>query len=249
MATTGGQWASGRKLTKEQRERKRAVDRMRSNKNQRQNASRIARLESRLQEVTAELQALKETKAVQAMATGIENPQGQHWLNASSKSRPFLQPTISTDMWCESTSIPVLPITQPALWSTAMSTSETGLQADKSLVTDARSSITERSSFPSYDAGLLQPAAVTRGLSGFVPASADGPSGKRAITVSCKEVFHTALCEASSLSQSTICTDMILNQDALIRGILLTGKMCPAQPLSTVRYGQYYNTSTQGSFD
>lgn len=225
MATTGGgEWASGRKLTNEQRERKRAVDRVRSHNNQLQNYSRIARLESRLGEVTAELQSLKETKAVQAMATGNETPQGQSWLNypphPQPQPQPHLQPAISTGIWFEPPDVPALPIMQPAPWTTGMSTSGTGLLADESFVTDPGSSITECSNDPSYDVGLLQPAPMGRGISELIPPSSNGNSGTHTTTYSCLEVFNTALCKASSLSQSMVCTDMVLNQDALIRGVL-----------------------------
>lgn len=195
---------------------------MRSHNNQLQNCSRIARLESRLREVTAELESLKETKAIQTMATtGIETPQAPSWLNYPPHPHPYLQPAISTEMWFEPAYVPALPITQPAPWTTGMLTSGTGLLADESFVTDLGSSITECSRDPSYDVGLLQPAPMmARGLSGLAPPSSTTNSGTHTTTSSCLEVFNTALCKASSLSQSMVCTDMILNQDALIRGVL-----------------------------
>lgn len=223
----GEQWASGRTLTSAQRERKRAIDRLRAKKRRTQVSDRMAGLEARLEELSAELE-----RAYMVAPQLDERPEPVNETMLTQNGRCFVEYQASGGTLSDtSTSCFLLPATG---WVPATPPDRSNLvkpklpgpnstHSDVSVKPPASAALSE-----SISEGLLR---SNLDLNGDCTTVTEQLTvGKRCSQTSrreiapggddCQSIFNNAVTTARRLSGTTVCADPSLNQDALIRGVL-----------------------------
>ena len=205
-------WTSGRKLTAAQRERKRAVDRQSSSKRRIQTASRITSLESKLEQLTSELESLKRSQN-QAPQCALAQSFEPDLFDVSQSAFPTISRTT------EQPSVPVSDI-QPCFdfhaWTDPVGSNANAAAAIAAVSFGADEGFIEAST--NLRAAL--PIVNQETNTGFDPISSTAVVLDRNQGTDCQNIFSSVVRTARSLSQEDVCTDAQLNQDALIRGIL-----------------------------
>lgn len=212
-SSPSGQWASGRKLTKSQRERKRAIDRKRVSKRREQNAERIAILEAKLTEVTAELEALKRTKTSDSGAV-VSEPNAQCDLQRNTPN------TLNDEPWTDTT-LGIPPVQSTPIGSILGATNffqpcvDVNIQVDMPSNSATQSILPNEHSAPQLANEVLSLDPYTEGPP-ILPSSSSDRSQKS----DCQRIFCRSVQKARALTAADVCIDPILNEDALIRGII-----------------------------
>lgn len=210
-----GRWASGRKLSSSQRERKRAIDRKRVSKRREQDAQRVAALESQLAQALAELEALKRTTASDPRAIGSEA--GASIIPQSNTPSELLY----NQPW-EETSLDHLLGFSDIDISIPLSSGEPTNHFQSSGAADngiAPASATHPD-LP-IETSISQLASEAFSLESF---HMEGPALRipldRGQGSDCQRIIGRPVQKAQSLTAKDVCTDVSLNDDALIRGIM-----------------------------
>lgn len=210
-SSLSGQWASGRTLTKSQRERKRAIDRKRISKRREQNTERIAVLEAKLAQVTAELEALKRTKAPEsASAVGEPNAQCDPLTNTPNT------PEILHDVpWADTTlGIPPVPSTPIGSIGTTGS-----IQSCADVNIDILSNSPTQPILPN-ELSAPQLADEVLSLGPYIEGPILPSSSDRSQEPDCQRIFSRAVRKTRAITAADVCIDPVLNEDALIRGVI-----------------------------
>lgn len=206
-SSSSGQWASGRKLTKSQRERKRAIDRKRVSKRREQNAERITLLETKLAEVTAELEALKRSRAIESSVALSTNPQC-HCLPLRDVSGML------NDVSWTDTIVGIPPATSTTLPVYSMGGTisfQPFLEDDIHMLPNPAQSILPN------ETPALQLSTEVQPLDPYL----EGPnSSDRSQKPDCQRILGRSIQTARSLTAADVCVDTARNDDALIRGIM-----------------------------
>jgi len=208
--SSGGQWASGRKLTKSQRERKRANDRKRVSKQREQNAERIAILETKLAEVTAELEALKQSRDIESSSALSTNPQCALPLSDVSG--------MLNDVPWAGTTLDIPPIAStlaplPVYSMGASASFQSYIENDITLLPNSTHSLLSNESPPLQQSNSNEISLVDPYLEG--PKTSD-----RSQKSDCQRILSGSIQTARSLTAADVCIDTARNDDALIRGIM-----------------------------
>jgi hypothetical protein len=207
-SSPSGQWASGRKLTKSQRERKRAIDRKRVSKRREQNAERIAVLEAKLAQVTAELEALKQTKTSES-GVAISEPNTEYDPQGNTPN------TLNDAPWADST-LGIPPVTSTAIGSIGAPSSFqpcVDVNVDMLSTSATQSILPNELSAPQLTNEVLSLHPYVEGP--ILPSASD-----RSQKSDCQRIFCRSVRRARTLTAADVCIDPVLNEDALIRGVI-----------------------------
>ena len=195
-----GQWAGGRVLTNSQRDRKRAIDRQRVSKRRQQTSERITNLESKLEQVTAELEALKKAKQPTVSVSMAD-------LAARSKCAQRLANDLVGDSWSGHVStvfgMDVADNMSPSCFG------------DNLALSASSSGATFSSDSPAIEFQNTVPQ-IPQSLEDDVPTMYD-----QSQATECQRIFSRAIYKVRNHTVSEVCIDDVANQNALIRGILL----------------------------
>ncbi|KAK6387732.1 hypothetical protein LTS17_001001 [Exophiala oligosperma] len=225
--SNGEQWASGRKLTTAQRERKRAIDRLRAKKRRTQVADRVAGLESRLEELSAELERayvissqrderpepISETLPTQDRSCALGNPASVGtWSNTSTSFSILPAPG-----WMSATQPGRYNATEPKVPSlhSVHSDISTTTPANEALLGMIDEDLLLNQLDENGDGATVTKQLTVSKASSQMPQRKIAPGGD-----DCQNIFNNAVTAARGLSGTTVCGDPSLNQDALIRGVL-----------------------------
>lgn len=210
-SSSSGTWASGRKLSISQRERKRAIDRKRVSRRREQNADRIATLESKLAEVTAERDSLKRSMA--SMSRTLN-----HEPDAQAVPHGLLPTEMLYETW-EETSLDhpyVFPEISLPPRSTNLASSFDPTAGGNNGVTPAS---VGQPMLP-IETPRSQLASQVPSLNPSLQGSTRPNSSDRAQATDCQRILGRSVRKARMLTPNDVCTDTALNDDALIRGIM-----------------------------
>lgn len=234
------QWASGRQLTGAQRDRKRAVDRLRSNTRRMQTASYIAGLESKVQQLTTELESLRrKSQILNQSDPAIYPSHGWEGVQDCTTDSSFELSASSMTVDIPQASVP-LPLSvldsqvypDDVSWTRSVTALDVNAAVPEGPCTTGRGTwhscdqnhvFHDRSS--GRDAGYPLDSYVLPAPNDFTafdstPNSTSSDALNRGEAADCQSIFSHMLRKARSLSRSDVCSDARLNQDALIRGVL-----------------------------
>ncbi|KAK5051570.1 hypothetical protein LTR84_003222 [Exophiala bonariae] len=206
-SSSSGTWASGRRLSRSQRERKRSSDRKRVRKRRAQDAT----LQSQLAEVTAERDLLRHNMAL--MSHALNNNPDAHGIPHGQTATEMLY----NDPWQEMAlgyayNFPDIPL--PARSMNPM-TSFVPFPEPNSGVTPASVAhplLPIETSTP----GL---AAEHPSLDRYIQDSALSSASNREQASDCQRILGQPVRMARTLTAKDVCTDASLNDDALISGV------------------------------
>ncbi|KAK5259362.1 hypothetical protein LTR40_006124 [Exophiala xenobiotica] len=215
------------------RERKRAVDRQRASKQRAQVGDHVAALESRLEELGNELEALKRRRSSPHHSPRYEIPktcEGTlvpiHTVDQATKNRVSLCTT-------NDISTPFPPLAAPG-WTPANRPHRHDgihIQARSLDSMNPGTAMTSRPSemSPGPNIGTMSRRTLTMNCDPVMitepwtdaTSLPDAPSRSDPTSASdCQSIFNNLLTTAHAFPSTSVCTDPRLNQDALIRGVL-----------------------------
>ncbi len=226
------QWASGRKLTSAQRERKRAVDRLRASKRRAQVGDHVAALESKLEELGNELEALKRRRSSPLQSPRYEIPktcEGTLPISSGDQAaKDGLPLCTTTDI-----STPLSPLATAGWIPASRSPRHDGIntQARSLSSINPRISTTSRPSEMSSGPNIgtmsrrtltmnCDPVMITEQWTDATSLTGAPSRSDPTNASDCQSIFNNLLTTARAFSNTSVCTDSSLNQDALIRGVL-----------------------------
>ncbi|KEF57021.1 uncharacterized protein A1O9_07211 [Exophiala aquamarina CBS 119918] len=206
--SSSGQWASGRKLTKSQREKKRAIDRERVRQRREQYAERIVTLEAKLAEVTAELEDLKRSRVIESSGTLSTNAQCGALIPRD------VSGMLNDVSWMDTTlGIPaVTSNTLPVYSMGAIGSFEPYVEDDTHMLPNSTQLI-----LPNESAALQ---VSTSEIAPLDPYLEGANSLDRSQKSDCQRILGRSVQKARSLSAADVCIDTARNDDVLIRGIM-----------------------------
>ncbi|KIW21681.1 hypothetical protein PV08_02261 [Exophiala spinifera] len=217
-SSDGEKWSSGRRLTSAQRERKRAIDRLRAKERRTQVADHVAGLEYRVSQLSAELE-----RAYTGASQHVESPENIHegLLLQNGCDFTHFQGSGYTPSDI-STSLCVIPATGwvPAVLpdpSNVVESSPYSMQPEMSTTISASKLPPQSISGSLPKTKLDVNAETTRGTEQLTGCKR---REKALAGNDCQSIFNDAVTMARGLSSTTVCGDPSLNQDVLVRGVL-----------------------------
>lgn len=212
-SSSGGRWASGRKLSIPQRERKRAIDRKRVSKRREKEAERVATLESQLAQALAELEALRRSASSDSRAIGSQvGAQIIPQSNTPSEllyNQPWEQTSLDHLLGFSDISASLEP-GEPNNHFQSAGTADNGM-------------VPASAAHPDLPIETSTSHLASEGFS-LEPFHMEGPVLPIPLDIGqaadCQRIIGRPVRKAQSLTAKDVCTDASLNDDALIRGIM-----------------------------